>query len=75
MEESQRVEEQDYSESTNTEEQNSQNEPDYKITEIKSNGRVKGFFASENVVNLSNSKLNKAEVSLLLKVLNFCPTP
>ena len=31
MEASQYVGEQDYSESTNTEEQNSQNEPDYKI--------------------------------------------
>ena len=75
MEESQRVEEQDYSESTNTEEQNSQNEPDYKITELTSNGRLKGFFASENVVNLSNRKLTKAELSLLLKGLEVCPTP
>ena len=34
MEESQCVDEQDYSESTNTEQQNSQNEPDYKIAEF-----------------------------------------
>ena len=44
MEESQCVEEQDYSDSTNTEEQNSQNEPDYKIAEVTSNGRLKCFF-------------------------------
>ena len=44
MEVSQCVEEQDYWESTNTEEQNSQNEPDYKIAELTSNGRIKGFF-------------------------------
>ena len=44
MEESQCVEEQDYSESYNTEEQNSQNEPDYKTAEVTSNGRLKGFF-------------------------------
>ena len=74
MEESQRVEEQDYSESTNTEEQNSQNEPDHKIAEVTSNGRLKGFFMSENVVNLSNRKLSKAEVSLLSYGLKFCPT-
>ena len=30
---------------------------------------------SENVVNLSNLKLSKAEVSLLSKGLNYCPTP
>ena len=57
MEESQCVEEQDYLESTNTEEQNSQNEPDYKRAEVTSNGRLKGFFVSENVVNLSNRNL------------------
>ena len=51
MEESQCVEEQDYLESTNTEEQNSQNEPDYKIAEVTPNGRLKGFFVSENVLN------------------------
>ena len=75
MEESECVEEQDYSESTNTEEQNSQNDPDYKIAEVKSNGSLKGFFVSENVVNLSNRKLIEAEVSLLSKGLKFCPTP
>ena len=75
MEESQYVEEQDYSESTNTEEQNSQNLPDYKIAEVTSNGRLKGFLVSENVANISNRKLSKAEVSLLSKGLKFCPTP
>ena len=43
MKESQCVEEQDYSESTNTEKQNSQNEPDYKLAELTSNGRLKSF--------------------------------
>ena len=43
MEESPCVEEQDYSDSTNTEQQNSQNEPDYKIAEGTSNGRLKVF--------------------------------
>ena len=41
MEESQCVEEQDYSESTNTK---SQNEPDYKRAILTSNGRLKVFF-------------------------------
>ena len=65
------MEEQDYSESTDTEEQHSQNELDYKKAELTSNGRLKGFFVSENVVNLSNHKLSKAEVSLLSKGLKF----
>ena len=69
------MEEQDYSESTDTEEQHSQDELDYKKAELTSNGRLKGFFVSENVVNLSNRKLSKAEVSLLSKGLKFCPTP
>ena len=56
MEESQCAKEQNYSESTNTEEQNSQNEPYYKIAELTSNGRLKGFFVSEIVVNLSCRK-------------------
>ena len=30
---------------------------------------------SENVVNLSNLKLSKAEVSFLSRSLKFCPTP
>ena len=30
---------------------------------------------SENVVILSNRKLRKANVSLLVKGLKFCPTP
>ena len=68
------MEEQDYSESTDTEEQDSRNELDYKKAEVPSNGRLKGFFVSKNVVNLSNRKLSKAEVSLLSKGLKFCPT-
>ena len=75
MEKSHCVEEQYYSESTDKEEQNAQNEPDYKIVEVTSNGRLKDFFVSENVVNLSNRKLNKAEVSRLSKGIKFCPTP
>ena len=74
MEKSHCLEKQDYWESTATEEQNSQSKPDYKIAEEISNGRLKVFFVSENVVNLSNRKLSKAEVSLLLKGLKFCPT-
>ena len=74
VEESQCVEEKDYMESTNTEEQNSQNEKDNKIAEVTSNGRLKGFFVSENVENLSSRTLRKAEVSLLSKSLKFCPS-
>ena len=55
MEESQCVEEQDHSE-TNTED-----EPDYKIAEVTSNGRLKSFFVSENeiypIVNLVRQRL------------------
>ena len=47
MRKSQFVEEQDYSESTNTGDQNSQNATDYKIAEVTPNGRLKGFFVSE----------------------------
>ena len=65
----------DYSESTYIEEQNSQNEPDYKIAGLTSNGRLKGFLESENVVNLYNGKLSRAQISLLSKGLKFCPTP
>ena len=38
-------------------------------------GRLTGTFVSENVVNLSNRILSKAEVGLLSKGLNFSPTP
>ena len=55
------AEEQDYSKSTN--------EPYYKIVELTSNGRLKGFFVSENVANRNVS--NKADVHLLSKGLNF----
>ena len=68
-------EKKDYSESTYIEEQNSQNEPDYKIAGLTSNGRLKGFLESKNVVNLYNGKLSRAEISLLSKGLKFCPTP
>ena len=60
---------------TNTKEQNFQNGPVYKIAELTLNGRLKGVFVSENVVNLSNRKLSKVEVFLLSKCLKFCPTP
>ena len=54
MEGSQCVEEQDYSFRTNTEEQNSPNELNYKIAEVTLNDTLEGFFVSENVTNLSN---------------------
>ena len=38
------------------------------------NGRIKGRFASKNVVNLSDLKLTKAEISLLSKRLRFVST-
>ena len=65
------MEEQDYSESTNTGGENSQNEPDYKRAEVTSNSRLKGSFVPGNIANLSNHKLSKAEVSLLSKGLKF----
>ena len=49
MEESQCVEEQYNSESTNTEEQNSQNESDYEKAAVTSNGRLKGLLVSEKL--------------------------
>ena len=36
--------------------------------------RLKGNFASKNVVNLCKRNLNDAEISLLSKGLNFIPT-
>ena len=39
------------------------------------NDRLKGYFVSDNVFNLSHRKLSKAEVSLLSKGLKCCPTP
>ena len=50
------------------------NEPNFKIAE-QSNGRLKGYFLSENVFNLSHRQLSKAEVTLLSKGLKLCPTP
>ena len=38
------------------------------------NGRLKGKFASKNVVNLSKRKLSKSEISLLSKGLKFITT-
>ena len=38
------------------------------------NGRIKGKFVSENVVNLSKRKLTKAEISVLSKGLKFVLT-
>ena len=46
----------------------------FKVAELL-NGRLKGYFVSENIFNLSDRKLSKAEVSLLSKGLKFCPTP
>ena len=39
------------------------------------NGRLEGYFVSDNVFNLSHQKLSKAEVPPLSKGLKFCPTP
>ena len=75
MEGSQCVEEQDYSFRTNTEEQNSPNELNYKIAEVTLNDTLEGFFVSENVTNLSNLKPIKAEFSLLSKGLKFYHAP
>ena len=50
------------------------NEQIFEVAELL-NGRLKGYFVSNNVFNLSHRKLSKAEVSLLSKVLKFCPTP
>ena len=44
------------------------------LNEDTLNGRIKGKFVSENVVNLSKQKLTKAEISLLSKGLKFVPT-
>ena len=38
------------------------------------NGRIKGKFVSKNVVNLSDLKLTKTEISLLSKRLRFVST-
>ena len=48
------------------------------ISETSANrvdGRFEGKFVSPNVVNLSDRKLTKAEISLLSKGLKFVPTP
>ena len=49
-------------------------EPIFKALEVL-NGRLKEYFVSDNVFNLSHHKLSGAEVSLLSKGLKFCPTP
>ena len=48
-----------------------------KITKVSEqlNGRLKGYFVSDNVFNLSHRKLGKAEVSVLSKGWKSCPTP
>ena len=55
-----------------------ENEPNTKeVTNAATllDGRYQGKFVSPNVVNLSSRILNKAEVSLLSKGLQFVPTP
>ena len=55
-----------------------ENEPNTKeVTNAATllDGRYQGKFVSPNVVNLSSRILNKAEVSLLSKGLQFIPTP
>ena len=55
-----------------------ENEPNTKeVTNVGTllDGRYQGKFVSPNVVNLSSRILNKAEVSLLSKGLQFVPTP
>ena len=42
---------------------------------MEENGRLRGVYVSENILNLSKRKLSKAEVSLLSKGLKFVPTP
>ena len=49
-------------------------EPIFEVAELL-NGRLKGYFVSDNVFNLSHRKFSKAKVSLLSKGLKFCPTP
>ena len=49
-------------------------EPVFMVAELL-NDRLKGYFVSDNISNLSHRKLSKAEVSLLSKGLKFCPTP
>ena len=46
-----------------------------KNSRININCRLKAFLESENVVNLYNGKLSRAQISLLSKGLKFCPTP
>ena len=48
-----------------------------KITKVSEqlNGRLKGYFVSDDVFNLSHRKLGKAEVSVLSKGWKSCPTP
>ena len=50
------------------------NKQNFEVAELLK-GRLKRYFVSDNVFNLSHRKLSKAEVSLLSKVLKFCPTP
>ena len=50
------------------------NEKIFEVGELL-NGRLKGYFVSDNVFNLPHRKLSKSEVSLLSKGLRFCLTP
>ena len=50
------------------------NKQNFEVAELL-NGRLKGYFVSDNVFNLTHRKLSKAEVFLLSKALKFCPTP
>ena len=50
------------------------NEQNFEVAELL-NGRLKGYFVSDNVFNLTHRKLSKAEVFLLSNALKFCPTP
>ena len=47
-----------------------------KSNEVDGSGeRLKGKFVGDNVFNLSSRVLTEAEISVLSKGLNFCPTP
>ena len=58
---------------TNSQAKNN-NENSYDIAE-EWEGRLKGVYVSDNVLNLSRRKLSKGEVSILSKGLKFVPTP
>ena len=45
------------------------------VVQQQSKINIKKGFVSENVVNLSDRVLTASEIKVLLKGLNFCPTP